>query len=93
VRAIASDCWDALCSSSVCTSSFAGLLGVFGGSFGSPIVSVCNGPQCAIGVDRGVYGPFIGVGLIIAGVLIARPAGFAVEPCRDPDLLAYIMNR
>lgn len=47
-----------------------GLLGVLGSAFASPVAQICSGPHCALGVGPGFYGPFIGVGLMIASVLV-----------------------
>ena len=60
-----------------------GLLGLFGSTFGGPLAQMCTGPQCAVGVGRGFYGPFIGVGLLIAAILVlsaGRPRMMPVSP-------------
>jgi hypothetical protein len=69
-----------------------GLLGVFGSSFGSPIVQLCTGPQCQLGVDRGIWGPFIGVGLILTGIVIAASARGRTLPQAPPNYPSYVMN-
>ena len=66
-----------------------GLIGVYGTAFGGPFVQMCSGPQCAVGVDRGIYGPFIGVVVLIVGLLFMgsmrpRPAGPIPVPVPAP---------
>ncbi|AZI58231.1 pentapeptide repeat-containing protein [Nakamurella antarctica] len=53
-----------------------GLIGVFGTVLLGPVAQMCSGPQCAIGIDRGMQGTFIGVGLIVVSTFLmafARP--------------------
>ena len=56
------------------------LIGLIGSSFGGPIIGMCSGPQCAVGIGTGMWAPFVGVGLVIVGILIAVAGRSRIQP-------------
>lgn len=48
----------------------AGLYGIVSSGSGRPFVALCTGPQCAVGVDLGIWSPFIGTGVTLAGLAV-----------------------
>lgn len=70
-----------------------GMLGILGSAFGSPVAQLCSGLHCELGVGRGLYGPFIGVGLWIASVLPMGACRPRIVPPAPPVPQAYLVNR
>ena len=48
----------------------AGLYGIVSSGVGGPFVALCTGPQCVVGVDLGMWSPFIGTGVALAGLVV-----------------------
>lgn len=49
-----------------------GLMGVFLPIIGPPVTQTCAGPQCIVGVGSGLFGPVIGVFVLLIGLGVRR---------------------
>ncbi|SDO41932.1 Pentapeptide repeat-containing protein [Nakamurella panacisegetis] len=70
----------------------AGLYGIVSSATGGPSVALCTGPQCAVGVDLGMWSPFVGVGVALAGLAVCtygRVTQLVVRPAQPVPYQPY----